>query len=407
MVATLVLLSARTALGDYELRPAEDNPAPLIDALARGDWSQAREVIPAMGLVSIVLRVPAAMLGGGDLEWVYALGALLCLLPCLVLAALVDRRLTEDGRPLLFRLVTGLALVAGPAVVFSLDSGHPEEILGGTLCIAAVLAAERQRALAAAVLLGLAVGTKQWAIIATFPVLLALGSGRAPLITRTRIQAALASAAVALACIGPVIAMNPSRYESVSRSLASAQRAYPQTLLWPVSPERTREIALGGGEVERLTTWEAPFGISRAPATAITLLLALALVPLILRSGGLPSQSPRKSARGSAPAPDALGLLVALLALRCLLDPMNLDYYAAPALAALAVWEARSPHERSLPLLTIAASAAALVAWRVIGDTAPAVEWAVWLAATAPLLLLAAPALQRKTPPTTEVAEGV
>lgn len=383
LAATFVLLATRGALGDYELRPAEDNPAPLIDALAHGNWSRASDVIPAMGLVSILLRVPAALIGGSDLELTYRLGAFLCLLPGLVLALLIDRRLADSGRPPLYRLLTGALLVAGPAVVFALDAGHPEEVLGGTLCIAAVLAAQQERALTAAILLGLAIGTKQWAVLAAFPVLLAIDHDRATLITRRRVTSAIVGAAVTVACIGAVLAMNPARYEAVSRSLAEAGRAYPQTLLWPVAPADTRTIALGGTETESLTTWTAPLGIHRGPATAITLLLALAMVPLVRRNGGLH---------------DPLALLVALLTLRCLIDPMNLDYYAAPALAALCVWEARSARRSQLPVFSIAAAAGALVAWRLFGQSTPVIEWGVWLVVTAPVLLLSVNALRH--PPT-------
>jgi hypothetical protein len=57
--------------------------------------------------------------------------------------------------------------------------GHPEELLGAVLCIAAVLVAMRGRAVWAGVLLGLAIANKEWGLVAVGPVLLALPRERA------------------------------------------------------------------------------------------------------------------------------------------------------------------------------------------------------------------------------------
>jgi len=51
--------------------------------------------------------------------------------------------------------------------------GHPEEVLASTLGAAAVIAAGYRRPGLAGVTLGLAIGTKQWALLAAPPVLLA------------------------------------------------------------------------------------------------------------------------------------------------------------------------------------------------------------------------------------------
>jgi hypothetical protein len=52
--------------------------------------------------------------------------------------------------------------------------GPPEEVVGGALCVAALLAALHDRPWPAGVLLGLAVGNKAWAVLAIGPVALAL-----------------------------------------------------------------------------------------------------------------------------------------------------------------------------------------------------------------------------------------
>jgi uncharacterized membrane protein len=72
-----------------------------------------------------------------------------------------------------------VALVAGnPLMLQALSIGHPEELLGAALCVGAVLAALHKRPWLAAVLLGLAVGNKAWAVLAIGPVLLALDQRR-------------------------------------------------------------------------------------------------------------------------------------------------------------------------------------------------------------------------------------
>jgi hypothetical protein len=59
--------------------------------------------------------------------------------------------------------------------------------------------------------------------------------------------------------------------------------------------------------------------------------------------------------RGFVPA-DTLGLLALLLLLRCLLDPMNNDYYHVPFLTFLIAWE--GIRVRGLPVLSLFAAAA-------------------------------------------------
>ena len=81
------------------------------------------------------------------------------------------------------RLARGVALglcVANPLTLRALEIGHPEELLGAVLCVAAVLLAARDRPLWAGLLLGLAIANKQWALLAVGPVLLALPDGPPP-----------------------------------------------------------------------------------------------------------------------------------------------------------------------------------------------------------------------------------
>ncbi len=54
------------------------------------------------------------------------------------------------------------------------NSGIPEELLGGVLCVVAVLLAARERPLWAGLASGLAIANKEWALLAVGPVLFAL-----------------------------------------------------------------------------------------------------------------------------------------------------------------------------------------------------------------------------------------
>jgi len=86
-------------------------------------------------------------------------------------------------------IVTGLAVI-NPVTFRALHWGHPEELLTAALCVGAVLAALRNRQIVAAVLLGLALASKQWAVLAVLPVLLAaedrqLLIGGCPVVRRT------------------------------------------------------------------------------------------------------------------------------------------------------------------------------------------------------------------------------
>src|SRR5436309_14101190 len=70
------------------------------------------------------------------------------------------------------------AVVLSPLTYSALQFGHPEELLGAALCAGGVLAAARGRSLFAAALLGCAIATKQWAILAVPVALVAMPRGR-------------------------------------------------------------------------------------------------------------------------------------------------------------------------------------------------------------------------------------
>src|SRR5690349_15259577 len=150
-----------------------------IDALVRGDLDAFFANQPLMGSFSLLVRAPFVWpVFHGSLDAVYFAGALPCLLATVVLGLALARLVAERGQPAAVQgLVAGLAVI-NPVTFRALHWGHPEELLAAALCVGAVLAALRERELLAGLLLGLAVATKQWALIAVLPTLLATSQRR-------------------------------------------------------------------------------------------------------------------------------------------------------------------------------------------------------------------------------------
>ena len=141
---------------------------------------------PAYG-GSLVERAPFALLpglwGGGALA-VYRIGR--AAVParrgrCSACGS--SRACAPRTRPRCARAVALAVCVANPITLRALEVGHPEELLGACLCVAAVLlAGDATRRCWAGVALGLAIANKEWALLAAGPVLLALPArGAVPL----------------------------------------------------------------------------------------------------------------------------------------------------------------------------------------------------------------------------------
>lgn len=305
-----------------------------IDALARGDVADFLDQRALMGSFSLLLRAPfVALVFDQSLNVVYFAGVLPCLAAVVALAGALRRRMTALGRPAAaVTLVTVVALL-NPGVFRSIHWGHPEELLAGALCAGAVLAAARGRSPLAGLLLGLAVATKQWALLAVIPTLLAAPERRVVLV--------LVAGALALALTLPTMAAAPRTFVAVQKEAAQAGGPIgPANVWWPISSPRTAAERAAG----------SPGFAYEIPARLAALthpLIVLAALPL----GWL---FWRRRAR-LAPE-DALGLLALLLLLRCLLDPWNNDYYHAPFLLALLGWEAVA--RSGWPRLTLLASVA-------------------------------------------------
>jgi hypothetical protein len=322
------------AVGDYVTQGAVggDNPAPAIDALIHGQFAKVAAEQPLMGLVSIVLRAPfaaaAAIFGGGNLT-AYHLGALVCLLPAALLAAFVAaKRGSRSGW--LAAAVVAAVILAGPSTRDALAGGHPEELLAGVLMTAAVLAGLHGRPTWAGALLGLAIGTKQWAFIGLLPVLVALPAGRMRALL-------VASALAGLMCLAAPLA-NPTAYRVQAHVVGGTHLANAVSVWWPASSPLTSPVVGRVAPVQEL-----PLGLTRSGAGLLLFgLTAIASAIWFARAAG------RRIV-------DPLALLALLTLVRCSFDPLPLMYYYAPLLIALGVWEVYTV--RRAPIVTLIATA--------------------------------------------------
>lgn len=359
--AALLALVDRS--GDYQLGISPtaasigDNPAPAIDALVRSRIDVAFDLHPWMGSLSLILRWPFAALGdalgAGELT-IYRLGTVPCLLALALVTLALDRRLAGRGRSLGTRLITAGVCLVNPATVDALLQGHPEELLTASLCVGAVLAAGR-RPMAAGLLLGSALGTKQWALVAAPVVLVAVPAQR-------RWGSAAIAAAVAAGLTVPLLVASPDRLWSIVHQASRPATVGPANVWFPFAETRVRTY-FDGEAVRTVTGYGMPEALRPIPRPLI-LLAALALCLLLAR-------------RGRPSTENAMGLLALCFLLRCLLDPVGLAYYYAPFLLALTAFETQR-WDRP-PILALVAAAGVWVTFNAF-DTrmAVSVAWAVW-----------------------------
>lgn len=326
-LAVLFVVRARTnfAFNDYDREASE-----AFWALRTGDFSRFLSLVNAYG-GSMVLRTPLALLpglwGGGEIA-VWRAVSLPGVAGCAALAAYVAVRMDKDGRPWLDRVVVLLALLASPIALRAWDVGHPEELVGAVLCVAAVLVAPGRPVLGG-VLLGLAVANKPWAVVAG-PVVLALVPPGA------RVRTVLTAGAVALLVVAPLLLLG-GMFVASAKGMATTDAVWQPWQLWYLLGDAVPSVRSGRSAAD----WVLP--ITRPLIIGSSLAVALGWWA-------------RHRARGVRPV-DGLLALALCLHLRCLLDPWNYDYYAFPAFAALATWEGLS-HPRRVPLATAVFAAA-------------------------------------------------
>ena len=172
--AVVAVVAVRApGLADY---PRDAGPA--ISAGAHGDLAGFFAHQAAMGPLSLYLRVPFAAIGvalGDGTLGVYRWGALPCLIVLGLVAVWLARFAGRRGAGHAAQILIVGVVLLNPLVDSALYWGHPEEILTAALGTGAIIAALEQRPLAAGLLVGLAIASKQWALVLLIPVVLILG----------------------------------------------------------------------------------------------------------------------------------------------------------------------------------------------------------------------------------------
>jgi len=348
--AAIVLLSAWIAsranfTGDWDM-----DSYPAVHALASGHLGAYLEATPMMGPVSTAVQAPFVALAGGTEIEAYRWASFPCLLAVgflgLYLASIARRR----GASPLTQAVLALVPLLNPITFEAMRFGHPEELLTAALAVAAIASASEGHRTRAALLLGLAVASKQWAVIAVLPTLMALPGGR--------LRAGAAAFAVAALFMLPGLAAAPDGFMAVHEKAADTGRVVTPLSVWyPAAPSVTETYRVDGrrlvAEVE-----EAPPLVGSLSHPLIILLAVLLPLALALRRGGV-----------GISGGEAMALFALLALLRCALDPVDNLYYHAPLLLALVGWDAFA--SRGLPLRTLLGLALALLfahAWHDVSD---------------------------------------
>lgn len=351
LVGAVVAIAVTSPMGGDYPGPACsgcDYAGPPIEALSRGDVHGFFAQQPFMGAVSLVVRAPfagLARLGGGDALWEYRAGLIPCLLALVLLAVALESRMRRKGQPLLPRAVVVGLCIAGPMTFRTIGWGHPEELLGGVLCVAAVLAAARERTVLAGLLLGAAIATKQWALLAIAPTLLALPRARG----QTALTALLAAALLTL----PMFLGDTGRFLAQTHAAGFAWGGETPTNIWWAFAHQTGVLMTPTGP-------EPVYAIPHWLATLSHPLAVVLSVAVSIRYW---------RHRGGRQSHDALELLALLFLIRCLFDPFTISYHHAPFVIALLSFEAL--RRRGIPLVSLYA---ALGLWSMSKFVAPALD---------------------------------
>jgi hypothetical protein len=388
VLAAAVATSATGWLGLYGFAWSdyETETRPAVQALIDGHLIEFFKLAPVYG-ASLLERSPFALVpglwGGGELA-VYRMLAVPCLLAATALGLWLAARMRSRRSG---ALAGGVALglcAANPLTLAALEIGHPEELLGGALCVVAVLLAVRERPILAGLLLGLAIANKEWALVAIGPVLLALPA--------RRVLCLAVAGAVSVALVAPFALVGASVFTANMHGVASASSEIfqPWQIWWFFGHH---------GPVVRGLLGELKPGYRTAPAwigaVSHPLVVATAAgvsVPLWLRErdiakmGASIAHAVGERSRRVLTESDALLLLAVVLLARCMLDTWDNVYYPLPFVLALLCWEGLSFHRP--PILALCSTVAVWAGCRWMASFASAdAQAAFFLAWTLPLAL--------------------
>ncbi len=353
----------------------ETEARPAFEALVHGHVLGFLRLAPAYG-GSLIERAPFALapgLWGGGALAVYRMVALPCLLATAVLGVWLVARMRAQGHSTLARAVALGVCVANPITLRALEVGHPEELLGACLCVAAVLLAARSslardHSLLAGALLGLAIANKEWALLAAGPVLLALPPGRR---RRCLASACLCAGAV----LAPLVLVSSGSFVASARAAAApaANAIFQPWQVWWFFGQH-------GALVHGLFGAAKP-GYRVAPAWTGAI-----SHPLVLAAGlAIAASLWPRGRRSALPERDALLALALVLLLRCVLDTWDTIYYTLPFVLAVLAWEIGADTKRP-PVLALASTILVWISFQWLAGHASAdVQSATFLAWSAPL----------------------
>ncbi len=307
-----------TMLGDYP-----NDAAPAMNALLSGDFSAFAHAHPAMGDLSLLVRLPfssLAYIGHPTQLSIYRWGALPCVGSVALLGVWLGRIARSHGSGPVAQLLIVVLCVLNPLTSSAINLGHPEELLTASLCIGALIAAGGQRSLLTMLLLGLALACKQWSVVIVLPVLLVL--------ERRRLATLGGSISLALVLTLPEMIGAPGAFINNQLTLAHKRDHATSALSWwwPLFGSQAVHAGLGAGALSASHRLPALL-VGRLHELIVGLDIALATLLGWVRK--LPLRRD-----------DAFALTAIVLLLRCTLDAETMPYYYAGLLLTLFAWDA-------------------------------------------------------------------
>jgi hypothetical protein len=385
VAAAIGLSSGSNGTGDYGSPNCADwscdDPSRSLHALVTGDVGGFFRYQPAMGLTSLLVRAPAVAIahaGGADISGEYQAGAAICLVIATLivvgLAWLAHRR----GASLVAALVALAVWMAAILAARALLLGHPEETLAAALAMAAIALAADGHPLAAGVVLGLAIGTKEWALLVAPAVILAGPAQQWP-------RVAAIGALVAVLAVGVMFVGNTSSFHKAHEGQRSGvnRTVTPASLWFRVGH---KDVVDRRGDLVLYRVFPPAF-IGRWCRLFVILFAAIASLIYWRRRGF------------NCLAVFALAGFVLLA--RAVLDTQTFSYHLIPMLMAVPAWEVFAL--RRLPVVGVATMVAFQLTVHVVSSSESiSSNWfnAIFLGWALPLFVLLGIATYRRTPAT-------
>ena len=209
--------------------------APAVQALADGHLGDYLNAKALMGPFATLVQAPFVAVSGTQGAAAYPWAVFPCLLIAGFVGLYLARIAARRGAGLVPQALIAVLFLLNPLTFEAIENGHPEEILTAALAVAAVAAAAEHRLRSTALLLGLAIASKQWAVIAVLPALMALPAAR--------VRVGITAAAVAALLFLPAVAASPSSFLGVqSQAAGTGQVVTPWSAWYPFASSETRGL---------------------------------------------------------------------------------------------------------------------------------------------------------------------